>query len=118
MSKRVLIPLAAIALVCGGTVAVAHAATSGGSTRATCTSRPTVIDKGESQQFTVTCSVPKAPGGTVTSTVTQTVTATATGTESPSEAPTDPPYDLRGRRPKTSDQRRRLRRRPRPRSPP
>ena len=91
MSKRVLIPLAAVALVCGGTVAVAHAASSGGSTRANCTARPTVTDKGDSQQFTVVCSVPKAPGGTVTSTVTQTVTATATGTESPSDGPTDTP---------------------------
>ena len=97
MSKRTLIPLAAVALVCAGTVAVAHAATTRGSTtRATCTARPNVTDVGTSQQITVVCTVPKPPGETVTSTetsdvtATTTVTATATGPASPSGAPTDP----------------------------
>ena len=67
MSKRTLIPLAAVALVCAGTVAVAHAATTHGSTtRATCTARPNVTDVGTSQQITVVCTVPKPPGETVT----------------------------------------------------
>ncbi len=81
MFKRTLIALAAVALVCGGAVAVAYAAT-GSNNRASCTANPDVVDKGKSQQITIVCTVPKQAAGTVTSTATatQTVTQTATGT--------------------------------------
>jgi hypothetical protein len=81
MFKRTLIALAAVALVCGGAVAVAYAAT-GSNNRASCTANPDVVDKGKSQQITIVCTVPKQAAGTVTSTATatQTVTQTATAT--------------------------------------
>jgi hypothetical protein len=96
MSNRTLIPLAAVALVVGGTVAVAHAATSQatnqGTTRATCTTNPRVADQGSSQQITVVCTVPKPPAVTVTTgpsgTVTTTVTADPSTSTSPSESDT------------------------------
>jgi len=101
MSKRTLIAIAAVVLVSGGTVAVAHAATNGGNDRATCTANPYVADKGTSQQITVVCSVPKP--ASVTETVTETVTPqptetapgeptpTSSDTPTPTTAPTDSP---------------------------
>jgi hypothetical protein len=105
MFNRTLIPLAAVALVCGSTVAVAHAAISQESTdattQATCTANPDVVDEGTAQQITVVCSVPKPPAVTVTSTATstetaseittETATATVTASPSASPAPTSPP---------------------------
>lgn len=94
MTHRSLIPLAAVALVCGGTVAVARAATSQAGDAAapavSCTADPSVADVGTAQQFTLTCTVPKPGAASVTSTVTTTVTATvpASPGSSPTEAPT------------------------------
>src|SRR4051794_20261007 len=78
MFKRTLIALAAVALVSGGAVAVAHAATSQGTTQATCTASPDVVDQGTAQQITVVCTVPKPPEMTLTSTVTATESDGAT----------------------------------------
>ncbi len=80
MVKRTMIPLAAVVLVCGGTVAVAQATINQSSTpaggRVVCKANPSVTDKVTSQQITVVCTIPKPPAATVTSTATTTVTAT------------------------------------------
>ena len=101
MFKRALISLAAVAVICSGIVTVAQAAGTVSGSRAKCTSKPTVTDKGARQEITVVCRVPKPPAAeaiskaTVTATtkvtVTATVTTTVTTTPRPSSSPTPSP---------------------------
>jgi hypothetical protein len=109
MFKRALIPLAAVAMICGGVAAVAQAtrpagpasagpvgtagtaataepaATTGAeNVQVACVADPRVTDLGTEQQISVVCTVPKPPPVTVTVTASPTTSASPSATSGPS----------------------------------